>query len=392
MSREIIPDTSEQEAAELLSDLVSIDTQNPPGREKPLAKFIVEVLEDWGIDARLFERPNPDRPQVIAEIGEGNPEAGTLVLNGHMDVVPPGDSDRWSVDPFEGVISGNRVYGRGASDMKSGIAAAMLAGRAAERSSAVDGRLVLTFAMGEETAEPGTKTMLEEIRADYGVVLEPTELRVHTVSKGLAWYTVSIEGESSHASKPEVGKNALDALLKANERITDYRKRIADRRHPLIGESLCTPTMTSSGVKENVIPESAELRMDRRFLPDEDVEEIDEEIDDVFDPIREEGYDVAVRRTRTYEAAEIESDEHVAEVFREHSNDVAEIDTDPAGKNASTDQRNFVNDAGIPAIIWGPGTSPQSHTADEWARIDHLHDSISILCRAIEDLCTSKRR
>lgn len=389
MASRIKPDTTEREAAELLADLVSIDTQNPPGREKGLAEFIYSWLENCGISATLCEAPDPERPQVIAEIGEGDPGAGSLVLNGHMDVVPPGDRDRWSVDPFEGVISDNRVYGRGASDMKAGLAAAMLAGRAAERSEGIDGALILTFAMGEETAEPGTKTLLEDVDADFGVVLEPTELHVHTVSKGLAWYTVDIEGESSHASKPDIGRNALDALLESNDRINAYRERIADRVHPLVGESLCTPTMASAGTKENIIPEFAELRFDRRFLPEEAIGDLDEEMRHLFDPIRADGFTVTVSRTRTYEAAEIDSDARIATVFRKHSNQVAGVDTAPAGKNAATDQRNFVNDAGIPAIIWGPGTSPQSHTTNEWARTDLLYDSVAILCRAISDLCTS---
>lgn len=388
MTGEIPPETSEEEAADLLAELVSIDTQNPPGREEPLAEFIHEWLESRGIDAKIVDRPDPDRPQVVAEIGAGDPDAGRLVLNGHMDVVPPGNRDRWSVDPFSGVVADGKVYGRGASDMKAGLAAAMLAGRAAEFSGAVDGKLILTFAMGEETAEPGTKTLLEDIDADYGVVLEPTELHVHTVGKGLAWYAVEIGGKSSHASKPELGNNALDALLRNEGRLSAYRRRITERTHPLIGESLCTPTMVSAGTKENVIPESAELRMDRRFLPSEDVDDLDEEIDDVFDPLREEGFEVSVNRVRTYEAAEIDPDEHVATVFRKHANDVAGVDTTPAGKNAATDQRNFVNDAGIPAIIWGPGTSPQSHTTDEWARVDLLYHSVDVLCRAVEDLCS----
>jgi succinyl-diaminopimelate desuccinylase len=230
--------------------------------------------------------------------------------------------------------------------------------------------------------------MLEEIDADYGVVLEPTELEVHTASKGLAWYVIDIEGEPSHASRPNNGKNALEALLMVKKQISAYQEQISDRTHPLVGQSLCTPTMASAGVKENVIPESAELRIDRRFLPHENPGNLDEEINKLFEPLRNDGYSVSVRRTRTYEAAEIDGDAQIARVFRDHANEVADINTEIAGKNASTDQRNFVNDAGIPTIIWGPGTSPQSHTIDEWARTDLLYESIDVLCRVIEDLCT----
>jgi succinyl-diaminopimelate desuccinylase len=375
------------EAAALLSDLVAIDSQNPPGRERPIAEFIIDRLEEWGIDARLFERPDAERPQVIAEVGEGDPDAGTLILNGHIDVVPPGEVERWTHDPFGGEREDNRVYGRGASDMKGGVAAGMLALRAAHEAD-VDGRVVLTCAMGEETAEPGTKTMLEEVSGDWGIVLEPTQLVVDTVGKGLAWYEVEVRGEAAHASRPHLGNNVLDALFAYEGRIDDYRAEIAGREHPLIGESLCTPTMLEAGTKENVVPDHATLTFDRRFLPSEDVEDLDEEMETLFDGLREEGFEVSIERTRTYEAAEIDPDHEIATVVRRHAHDVAGVETAPHGKDAATDQRNFVNDAGIPAIIWGPGVSEQSHTVDEWAPVDALVDGVEVLCRTIEELCT----
>jgi len=378
---------SRDEAAALLADLVAIDSRNPPGREKPVAEYVVDRLEGWGIDARLFERPDPDRPQVIAEAGDGDPDAGTLILNGHIDVVPPGDTEQWTHDPFGGEREGNRVYGRGASDMKGGVAAGMLALRAAHEHG-IDGRVLLTCAMGEETAEPGTRTMLEEVSGDWGIVLEPTELVVDTVGKGLAWYEVEVRGDAAHASRPGLGRNVLDALFAYENRIDAYRERIAEREHPLVGTSLCTPTMLEAGTKENVIPDRARLTFDRRFLPSESVDDLDAEMEGLFDGLREEGFEVSVDRTRTYEAAEIDADHEIATVVRRHAHDVAGVETAPHGKDAATDQRNFVNDAGIPAIIWGPGASEQSHTVDEWAPVDTLVDGVEVLCRTVGELCT----
>lgn len=379
-------DVTADEAAQLVAELVSIDSQNPPGRERAVAEFVHETLTGWGIDAELVQEPFPDRPQVVARVGEGRDDAGTLVLNGHLDVVPPGDLEEWTRDPFGGEIEDGRVYGRGASDMKSGVAAAMLAGRSAARGD-LAGELILTFAVGEETSEPGTKTLVEGLEADYGVVLEPTELVVDTAGKGLAWYTATVSGESCHASGPELGKNALAGLLAIENDLAAYQDRIGERTHELLGRSLCTPTVARAGGKENVIPARAKLRFDRRFLPSESVEAIDAEMDTLFDPVREQGFDVDVERTRTYDVAEIPTDARVAEVFRRHSSDVAGVDTAPHGKQASTDQRNLVNDAGIPAIIWGPGTPPQCHTADEWARVDLVVDSVEVIGRALDELC-----
>lgn len=384
---EITPNTTEEECGELLGELVAIDSQNPPGKEQEIAEFIHSKLTDWGIESQLVTQPFEERPQVIATIGDGDPSAGTLVLNGHMDVVPPGNIDDWTVEPFEGVVRDGKVYGRGASDMKAGLAAAMLAGRATAKSTAIDGTLILTFAVGEETAEPGTKTLLSDIQADYGVVLEPTELKVQTAGKGLAWYEAIIGGEACHASRPHLGQNTLEGLLSIEQAIESYQEKIQARTHPLLGESLCTPTIAEFRSKENVIPGRGRVVFDRRFLPSEDILTIDTEMTELFQPLREAGFTVELNRTRTYEAAEIPVDAEVAEVFRRHSNQIADVDPSPAGKDASTDQRNFVNNANIPAIIWGPGSPSQSHTANEWARTDLLYQSVEVLCRSITDLC-----
>lgn len=389
MTTEIDPGTDADEAADLLVDLVRIDSRNPPGQEKPCAEFIHETLTGWGIDAEFVTEPYEDRPQVVAEIGDGSEGTNTLVLNGHMDVVSPGDPDDWSVDPFEGVIKDGRVYGRGSSDMKAGLAAMMFAARAATESDALDGRLVLTFAIGEETGEPGTKHLVQNLDADFGVVLEPTELVVDTAGKGLAWYTVEVTGEAGHASKPHLGENALMGVLSMYDDIVAFQEALEDRTHPLLGTSLCNPTVCSTEETQNVIPGSAELRFDRRFLPKETPEEIDAEMDRLVGGIGDE-FDVSVDRTKLYEAAEIPTDAEIAEVFRRHSHGVAGVDTAPHAKTAATDQRNFVNDASIPAIIWGPGSPSQPHSVDEWARIDLLVDAVDVLCRVFEDLLVKR--
>lgn len=385
MSAEIDPGVTDDEAAGLLADLVSIDTQNPPGRERPCAEFVHERLSDWGLDAEFVPEPDADRPQVAARTGAAAAGSRRLVLNGHMDVVPPGDPEKWTHDPFGGEVADGRVYGRGASDMKAGLAAMMLAGRAAAAAD-LDGELVLTFAMGEETGEPGTKVLVEGLEADFGIVLEPTELVVDTAGKGLAWYTLVVEGTAGHASRPHLAENALEGLLAVREGLGAYRSELAGREHPLLGHSLCTPTVARAGDSTNVIPDRAELRFDRRFLPDEDVEAIDAEMDALADPVREAGFEATVTRTQTYEAAEIPVDAEIAEVVRRHSVDVAGVDPAPHGKIAATDQRYLVNDAAIPAIIWGPGTPAQAHTDDEWARIDLLVGAVEVLCRTVGEL------
>ncbi|MFB6170836.1 MAG: M20 family metallopeptidase, partial [Haloarculaceae archaeon] len=176
-----------EDLAELVSELVSRETENPPGNEEAAAEFVVDWFAERGIDADRVEVPDPDRPQVGVTVGEGEPR---LVLNGHIDVVPAGDRAEWSHDPYGAERDGADLYGRGSVDMKSGVAIGMLVTAALAdevESGDLEGSLAFQAAMGEETAEPGTKSLLEEgYDGDYGVVLEPTDLRTATTEKGLA--------------------------------------------------------------------------------------------------------------------------------------------------------------------------------------------------------------
>jgi succinyl-diaminopimelate desuccinylase len=147
MARRIAPPFEEGEAAQLLTELVQIDPRNPPGKEEECAVYIREWLADNGVESRLVSEAFADRPQVIAEVGDATPDARTLVLNGHMDVVAPGDVEDWTYEPFGGEIDGGRAYGRGTSSMKAGLAAGTPAGgRPIARQDRFSGQQSVTIA------------------------------------------------------------------------------------------------------------------------------------------------------------------------------------------------------------------------------------------------------
>lgn len=376
------------ELAELVGELVRRETENPPGNERACSEYIVEWFAEHGIDADLVESPYADRPQVGAHVGEGDP---TLVLNGHIDVVPAGDGDEWSHAPYGAEVADGKLYGRGSADMKTGVAIAMLA--TAELADEIEsgelrGSLVFQAAIGEETAEPGTKTLLEQgYDGDYGVVLEPTGMRTATSEKGLAWYEITASGTPSHASRPDQGENAIRRAQPVLDALADYDAEVRTREDDLVGRAYATVTMFEAGTKENVVPERATVTVDRRFLPEESVEDIDAEIDALVTTVADE-QDIAVswERTRTYESAAIDVDSPLAAVFRRHSAAVADVSTDPWGVNASTDVRNFVNDVDIEAITWGPGDLSQAHTYDEHVELSAAADGLDALLGAARDV------
>lgn len=377
----------------LAAALVRIESENPPGRERACAEYVFDWFAHHGFDATLLSEPDPDRPQVGARVGSGSP---TLVLNGHLDVVPAGDPDDWTDPPYDGVVRDGRLYGRGSVDMKTGVALAMLTAhrlRPEIETDELDGSLVVHAAMGEETGDPGTRSLLEAgFDGDLGVVLEPTDCRVATSAKGLAWYELGWPGRSGHASRPDEARNPIDGLPVVLDALAAYDERLRERRDGLCGRAYATVTRTVAGADTNraVVPDRVSITLDRRVRPDETITAVDDEIAAlVADLDREHALDATWRREVTYESAEIPVDHPLAEVFRAHSTAVADVPPEPYGIEASTDVRNFVNDADVPAITWGPGSLEQAHTVDEYVDLDATDRGLAILERAARDLLSA---
>ena len=378
----------QEEVVKVLTELVRKPSQNPPGNEKVAADYIYDTMKGWGFAPQYVFKPEPKRPSV-AVVHKGSEGKPRLVLNGHIDVIPEGDVNGWTVPPFEGIVKDGKVYGRGACDMKAGITAMMIAAKVI-RDSGVNlrGDLVLHFAMGEETGEAGTKSLLEEeFKGDWGIVLEPTDLKVMTAEKGLAWYHFNIKGKPTHASVPHEGINAIDKVNGLISALQEYDREIGKKTHPLCGKNICSVTMIKAGTKENVIPESCWLAIDRRIIPGETVETVDKEIGDIVLRISREDSEFKCdwKRVMLYESAEIPVDHKIAEVVRLNTEKVTGVRPEPAGMLASTDQRNFINDFGIPAISWGPGWR-MSHKLDEHVEISQVMKCAEILVMTIMDL------
>lgn len=328
-----------------------------------------------------------------ARVGTGRP---SLVLNGHLDVVPAGDADEWTYPPYDGVIEDGRLYGRGSVDMKAGVAIAMLTAhtlRAEIGNGDLEGSIVVHAAMGEETADPGTRELLDAgFDGDVGVVLEPTEYRVATSEKGMAWYEVSWPGEPAHASNPDRGKNPIDTVRPVLAAVYDYDARLRERHDPLCGQPYATVTQIGAGMGSNkaVLADRAAITIDRRIIPDETIDDVDAEFDRlVADLNRDHGLDATWERAETYSSAEISPDHPLADVFREHATAVGDADPAPWGIRASTDVREFINHAGTPAITWGPGSLAQAHTVDEYIDLEEAQAGQEILERAARSILST---
>jgi acetylornithine deacetylase/succinyl-diaminopimelate desuccinylase family protein len=348
----------DRETIALLRRLLRINTENPPGNEEPAARLLAEYLGALGFETELHEAA-PLRTSLIARLRGAGGGGRTLVMNGHLDIGPIGDG--WSKDPLGGEIEDGRIYARGVSDMKSGLAAMVSAARAVVQSGTPRlGDLILMPTADESSGgRLGMGHLVRtrpDLRADMAVVCEPTVGDVCRAHRGAVWAEVTVVGKSGQASRPVSGVNAITAMgrvLRAFE--TDLGPRLGAKTHPLLPAPSLNAGVIEGGVKANVIAERCRVVVDRRSLPGE-------RTDDIVAEIREcaaralagtgARVEVAVRMAKP--ASEIPADAPVvAECLRAFE---AVVGRRPAvrGSPGYTDAHWFNLDLGVPAAVFGP--------------------------------------
>ncbi len=373
----------------VLSSLVQAPSTNPGAYEEEVARRVAAWFEGTPVEAELVESM-PGRPSVGAVL-RGSGDGPRLILNGHLDTVPVDDEDLWTVDPFAATVKNGYLYGRGACDMKGGLAVQIcVAHHLARKLDRLKGSLVLQFAAGEERAEPGTLSLLKAgYRGDFGIVTEPTELRIAAATRGLAPLQITLKGRSTHASRGHLGINPAWALRWVLEALEGYRDHIELQDHPLLKYGSCTPTMVQGGVVPNAVPDSIELFVDRRLIPGETVEgELNEVRSRVLaaKPAESEvEVEVSVAYNR-FEPAEISTDAPIIKQLVASMERVTGTPGEVYGAPFSSDVRNLVNDAGIDAVNFGPGNVVECHCADERVALSQLESCARVIADAAEEL------
>jgi acetylornithine deacetylase/succinyl-diaminopimelate desuccinylase family protein len=359
---------------DLTIQLVQAPTENPPGNEKMALQFLKPLLSKMGFKIKTVPSPK-GRWNLIAEKRWGK-TGRTLIFNGHLDVVPAGDPSLWKYPPFQGKFYKGRIYGRGASDMKSGIAAFIHAISMIDRSRIhlQQGGIILHLVSDEEShghQGTGFLTQTKQIRGDAALVGEPTDLHPVIAHKGALWIKISTFGRSAHGSKPHRGVNAIEKMAKLVDRFNSIP---LDREHPLLGKPTFSIGTIRGGTKINIVPDRCEIEVDRRMLPGEKKEKVLGEIREVLaslqlqDPLfqyRMEEIDFA-------EPSEINPEEEIVRTGVEAFQEVIGKRPPLSFFSGFTDSRFYINQCHIPTLILGPGDTDQSHTMDESVEVDAL--------------------
>lgn len=384
-----MPTVSESQLVDLTRDLVSFPSENPPGNEGPVGEFLVQRLEQSPVPFDIaVQEVEPDRSNLVARAGD--PARGTLLLTGHVDVVPA-VTENWTGDPYELERLDSRIVGRGVADMKGALAAKILATESYLQENPAPGEVVLAFVVGEETTGFGSEMLVDEgITADAAILGEPTDLHVGIAQKGVVRYDVTIRGKSTHSARPDRGTSAIEGLRILLNRLHELDKSIRQETHPLLSPGSVSVTEIDSGIAPNVIPDLAELTIDWRTVPGTDFQatsDFDTALDDVVDGVLSSCHGLAIDYERWIfaRATEISREGHIVSAITDAAGDVG-VESDVTGFDASTDARHFVHRGDIPTVLFGPGTvENDAHAVDESISITDLVTTANVYLKTLEN-------
>ena len=377
----------------LTRDLVRIPSVirpgDPTGTEAAVAAHVERWLRAEGFAVEVHEVA-PGRPNVLGALGAGS--AGpTLLLEGHTDVVTEGDASEWSHPPFGGELVDGRIYGRGSADMKSGLAAAMVAAAAIKRSGArLGGRLVVGALVDEECGMIGARHLCTTAigRAlSAAIICEPEQNELCLEQRGVVWARVTVRGRMAHGAMPEAGVNpitALGALLREAPALERRLRRLC-RRSPHLRPPTVTPTVVRAPVQgvpqSNVIPSLAQATLDVRLTPGPDADAVAKEIDLACQHAMEAcpGATVEWQPVNGFRlATRVERGEPLVRAMVRGVRQATGRPPRFGGVPGSTDGTILRMTLGIPIVTCGPGNRLIPHQVDEYVDVSELVDAARI--------------
>jgi succinyl-diaminopimelate desuccinylase len=369
-----------KELVDLTIQLVQTSTENPPGNEKVAAQFLKPLLSKMGFKVKILLSPK-GRWNLIAEKRWGR-GGRTLLFNGHLDVVPAGEPSKWKYPPFQGKLSRGRIYGRGASDMKSGIGSFLHALSMIDRSkiSLHQGAVILHLVSDEEShghQGMGFLTQRGGIHGDAALVGEPTDLHPVIAHKGALWLRMSTFGKSAHSAKPHLGVNAIGKMMALIDRLNSIPW---EREHPLLGKPTLSIGTIRGGTKINVVPDRCDIEVDRRMLPGENREDVLGEMKKILDLIQSQDplFQYRMEEMDFAEASEVDPEVEIVKIGVQAIEKVMGKKPPLRAFSGFTDSRFYINQCHIPTLIFGPGDTSQIHTVDESVEVEALIQAAQI--------------
>jgi len=351
----------------LLKELIRAESTTEKG-ESAAAEVLSAEFRRSGVDCTI-DRWDLNRANITARVKSAGRRAG-LLFACHLDVVGPGEA-AWKYPAFEAVEADGRIYGRGAVDMKGGIAAAVAAiSRIVKAGTKLQGDVVFTAVAGEETDSSGAERFVAEpgrLPGFAGVVVpEPTDFAVVTAHRGLLWLEVTTTGKAAHSSTPHLGVNAIASMRLILDELESYE--VSARTHELLGKCTMSINTIAGGKALNVVPDKCTLGIDIRTLPGQDLRRILADLEALLSRLKSKNsqFDAAVTELRHLDPLETDNR---CDFVRDFCDGVGVSRTTPVGY--TTDGPYFAS-LGAPVVIFGPGKPGLCHKPDEHIEIADL--------------------
>lgn len=360
---------TEEQKVKILEDLVAIKSVNE--NEIEVAEYLKKIFEEHGIETSIV--PVTDtRVNLVAEIGSGSPIFG---ISGHMDVVSPGDESKWATDPFVLTEKEGKLYGRGANDMKSGLAALAIAMiDIKENDSLQKGTVRFMATTGEEVGGAGAKKLYEDgymDDVDALIVAEPSQDVIVYSHKGSMNFKVSSNGQEAHSSMPHLGYNAIDLLTafiaKANAEVRD-----PSRSNETLGELIMNCTIIQGGQQVNSIPSLATAEFNVRTIPEYDNEEVIGKFNQIAEDLNQKGADLTVEVTMSLPSVFTDGRSNLVQSAQTLGEKYFGVKPKLIGSPGVTDGSNLLRSKGddFPFMMFGPGLTKMAHKNNEYVDRD----------------------
>jgi acetylornithine deacetylase ArgE len=375
------------ETTRLLRDLVALPSVNPMGRplsgdflyEHRVSAYLQAFLRDLGVPCER-QPIAPLRDNVVARF-EAADARRTLVFEAHQDTVP---TDGMTIDPFGARIENGRLYGRGACDIKGGMAAMLTAfARVVREKPPSACNVLMACTVDEEHTFLGVQRLVQDLRADGAVVAEPTQLQIVNAHKGVVRWRLTTTGRSCHSSSPEKGVNAIYRMARLLPAVEQYAIGLQNSQpDPLLGPPTLSVGIIAGGASVNTVPDRCQIEIDRRLIPGEDARAAPGQLTAFLE--REAGIDfpfeVSAPTLIAPALAPAGSAELVDRLGRAMDTVTGphRVTAVPYGTDAST-----IAQAGIPAVVFGPGDIARAHTCDEWVPLDEVEQAAEVLYQLI---------
>ena len=384
MEQELVSKIDADEVVALLQALIQAKSDYPPGDCREAIQIVLNKLQEVDLSGEIFSRSEL-QPNLVVSIPSQNAKP-CLLYHAHIDTVPTGETERWEFDPFKGEIHNGRIFGRGAGDDKSSVAAQIMALITLARAGIdLDGQLQVAIVADEESGGlNGTHWMHQEgiLQPDALVVGEQTNNQIAVAERVACGIDLTVFGKSAHGAMPWEGENAV---LKAAGALTwlreNYFPKLADRKHPYLPPPTLNIGKITGGIQWSIVPERCKIEMDRRLLPGETREMAMDELREALDTYAQQVESLNYKLFSTGEVAaniNTPADDPFVILSNQTLTAVTGAETPLFGYPQTSDGRWFAKD-GIPIIIFGPSDPAVAHSTDEYVEIDQLFEATKFL-------------